>query len=311
MRIFDLHADIGYDILNRRLKGQKGVLRGHHLPKLLSGEVMGVGMVSFFEGHENLKHAQAMVGFLHDEIRLNADLCVPYLKGDMHPSKINACMTIEGMCFIHRKPEETLQWLYDQGVRIASLTWNDENALATGVHGNPSRGLTALGKRAICKMNDLNMIIDVSHTNEKSFWDILAYSKKPVIATHSNSRVLANVERNLTDQQVKALMAQGGLIGLVAARKFVSSEEALQNAKTLAQHAQRYKMLGSIDQIAIGFDYMDYLEGAYGRKAMTHDLEDATMSQNLVKALLESGFNETEVEKITWFNAVNFLKAQL
>lgn len=311
MRIFDLHADIGYDIYHRHQAEQQDVLKYHHLPKLIQGEVMGVGMVSFFEGHEDLKQAKSMVSFLRDEIARNADVCEPYLKGELHPSKINACMTVEGMCFIHRKPEETLQWLYDQGVRIASLTWNDENALATGVKGNPSRGLTTLGQRAIRKMNELHMVIDVSHTNEKSFWDILAQSKKPVIATHSNSRILANVERNLTDQQARALMAQGGLIGLVAARKFVASDEALQNARTLANHALHYKALGSVEHIAIGFDYMDFLEGDYGRKAMTPDLEDATMSQNLVRALLELGFSEEEVEKICWKNSAQFLKAQL
>lgn len=311
MRIFDLHADIGYDLLNQAEKGQHNRLQEHHLPKLLTGEVMGVGMVSFFEGHEDLKRAKAMVSLLHDEITKAEAWMMPYLKGDLHPTKINAFMTLESMCFIKRQPELILDWMYGQGVRCGSLTWNEENALATGVKGNPSRGLTKLGKRAIRHMNQIGMVIDVSHANEKSFWDILETSNKPVIATHSNSRVFAQVDRNLTNQQAQALMAKGGLIGLVAARKFVSSEDALQNAKTLAQHARHYVSLGTIDRIAVGFDYMDYLEGDYGRKAMASDLQDATQSQNLIQALLSEGFTQTEVEKIAWGNVARFLKEQL
>ena len=74
---------------------------------------------------------------------------------------------------IHEDVEEKIQWLYDEGNRIGSLCWNDQNALATGNSGDPTRGLTDLGKQAIAKMNELHMIVDVSHANEKTF---LGYS---------------------------------------------------------------------------------------------------------------------------------------
>ena len=233
MEIFDLHADIGMDVLSKKLKGEKDILKTHHLDKLAQGNILGVGMACFFEGHENWQTAQAMVSALKEELEQNQDRLHFYKGQALVKDRLNAMITIEGMCFIEDEPETHLDWLYEQGARIGSLCWNDENALATGVKGNPLRGLTDLGKRAIQHMNKLNMIIDVSHTNEKSFWDVLDTSTKPVIATHSNARQLSNVDRNLTDQQIKALIQNEGLIGLVAARWFVSKDESIQNANQL------------------------------------------------------------------------------
>jgi len=149
-------------------------------------------------------------------------------------------------------------------------------------------------------MNQLNMIIDISHTNEKSFWDIITLSDKPVIATHSNTRYLSNVDRNLTDQQVSAIIQNKGLIGLVAAKRFVSLNETLQNTKELARHASHIKSLGGINNIAIGFDYMDFLEGDFGSFSMASDLQDASESQNLISALFDEGFTQEEVEMIAY-----------
>lgn len=310
MKIFDLHADIGYDILNRKQE-DPNAFRNHHLPKLLKGEVMAVGMVSFFEGTETLEYAKNMVSYLREQILTNSDLVLPYYGGDLHSTKINALMTVEGMCYIHDHVEETLDWLYDQGVRIASLTWNEENDLATGTKGNPARGLTEMGIKAVHHMNKIGMIIDVSHLNEKSFWDVLEHSSKPIIATHSNTRVYANVDRNLTNQQVKALINQKGLMGLNAAKYFVHDDETLQNVHYLAKHAQVMADLGGIECIAVGFDYMDYLNPPFGRDVMAKEIQDASESQNLISALYKLGFTEHEVQKIAYQNVLDFLTINL
>ena len=107
--------------------------------------------------------------------------------------------------------------MYAQGVRLASLCWNDENDLATGVKGNLEHGLHPLGREVVEEMISLNMIIDVSHTNEKTFWDIMSYKDAHVIATHSNIRDLCNHPRNLWKQQAEAILDRGGLIGMNSA----------------------------------------------------------------------------------------------
>ena len=311
MKIFDLHADIGMHVLAQKNKNETDILKQYHIDKLTKGGIFGVGMACFFEGHETKEIAIQMVKSLREEINQNLDTLNWYRGGSLDQSRINAMMTVEGMCFIDENPEEMIDWLYEQGVRIGSLSWNDENALSTGVRGNPLRGLTDLGRRAIARMNELGMIVDISHTNEKSFWDILTFSKKPVIATHSNSRLLSNVDRNLTDQQILALIQNKGLIGLVAAKKFVSQEESRQNSLELAKHASHIKKLGGINNLAIGFDYMDFLEGDFGRFSMASDLQDASDSQNFIKALMDEGFSESEIEKIAYLNVESFLNDYL
>lgn len=310
MKLFDTHADIGMDVLIKVEEGKSDILKQYHLDKFKAGGVAGVNMACFFEGHETLKTGKKMIEELRKEIDQNKDTIHLSLDGSINLDKLTAIMSIEGMCFIKQQPEKILEWAYSQGVRIGSLAWNDTNALATGTKGDPSRGLTALGKRAIKHMNTLNMIVDVSHTNEKSFYDILEVSTKPIMATHSNARALCNVDRNLTDQQIKAITQQGGLIGLVAARYFVHEKEDQQTAHTLAMHAKHIASLSSHEHICIGFDYMDFLSD-FGRKAMTADLQDATYSQNLVHALLEVGFSQVEVEDIAFNNFVAFLQKNL
>lgn len=308
MRIFDCHADIGVDVYTKHQQGMTDIIKTHHLEKMKKGQVFGCGMASFFEGKETLKTAKAMVSLLKQEIQMNQNDLILMTSGDVNPYKINALMTLEGMCFIQDDPEPILDWMYEQGIRIGSLTWNDENALSTGIAGNPLRGLTDLGKRAIKHMNSLKMIVDVSHTNEKSFWDIMDTSTKPVMATHSNARALSQVDRNLSDQQIKAIALKGGLIGLVSASRFISLNPDEQTAASLAKHALYIKNLVGIDHLCIGFDYMDFLSG-YQRNGL--DLNDASESQNFVLALNEAGFSPEELEKICWGNITSFLKKQL
>lgn len=311
MKLFDLHADIGMHVLSQINKNETDILKRYHIDKLKQGGILGVGMACFFEGHETKETAIKMVKSLKHEIESNPDTIKAYTSGSFDETRINAMMTVEGMCFIKENPEEMIDWLYQQGVRIGSLSWNDENALSTGVKGNPLRGLTDLGKRTIKRMNEISMIVDISHTNEKSFWDIISLSEKPVIATHSNARILSNVDRNLSNQQILALIKNKGLIGLVAAKRFVSIEESKQNARELAKHANHIKMLGGMDHLAIGFDYMDFLEGDFGRFSMASDLQDASESQNFIRALFEEGFTEDEVKKIAYLNVQRFFNEHL
>lgn len=304
MKIFDAHADIGFDVLDKHLKGETDILKKHHIDKWISGEVYGLGMASFFKGDESLEIAKAMVEQLLIEIHQNPESLYPYLSGPFHPTKINALMTLEGMCYIDQDPETVLDWMYQKGIRIGSLTWNETNALSTGISGTPLRGLTALGMRTVRHMNQIKMIVDVSHTNEKSFWDILDVSDQPVMATHSNARALSNVDRNLSDQQIKAIALKGGLIGLVSAKRFISLVDGENTAAMLAKHALHIKDLVGIEHLCIGFDYMDFLKG-YQRNGI--DLNDASQSQNLVKAFEDIGFSQDDIKKVCWENLETFL----
>ncbi|MFR5598145.1 MAG: dipeptidase, partial [Holdemania filiformis] len=298
MRIFDLHADIGWDILRKHEQGRTHVLREEHLPKLIKGEVLGVGIASYFEGSEDWGRMQKMVLAARQEIEENLD-AVTWIKSkaDLEESgKPQVVMTVEGMCGIRDQAEEKIQWLYDQGVRIASLCWNDENALATGVKGTVTRGLTEEGRKAVRKMDELGMILDVSHTNEKTFWDMVEVVRGPLIATHSNTRALCEVHRNLTDQQIMAIAAKGGVIGLNAARNFIDSNPEHQDALHLAAHGRHIADLVGVEHLAVGFDFMDFFEDH--ATSMGTNLTSALQAQNLIQGLRAQGFSEDECQAI-------------
>ncbi len=311
MKIFDLHADIGWDILRKHEQGRTHVLREEHLPKLLKGEVLGVGIASYFEGSEDWDRMQKMVLAVRQEIEENLD-AVTWIKSraDLEESgKQQVVMTVEGMCGIRDQAEEKIQWLYDQGVRIASLCWNDENALATGVKGTVTRGLTGEGRKAVQKMDELGMILDVSHTNEKTFWDMVEVVRGPMIATHSNTRALCEVHRNLTDQQIMAIAAKGGVIGLNAARNFIDSNPEHQDALHLAAHGRHIADLVGVEHLAVGFDFMDFFEDH--ATSMGRDLTSALQAQNLIQGLRVQGFSEAECQAIGYDNALRVLRQTL
>ena len=306
-----MHADIGWDILRKHEQGRTHVLREEHLPKLIKGEVLGVGIASYFEGSEDWGRMQKMVLAARQEIEENLD-AVTWIKSkaDLEESgKPQVVMTVEGMCGIRDQAEEKIQWLYDQGVRIASLCWNDENALATGVKGTVTRGLTEEGRKAVRKMDELGMILDVSHTNEKTFWDMVEVVRGPLIATHSNTRALCEVHRNLTDQQIMAIAAKGGVIGLNAARNFIDSNPEHQDALHLAAHGRHIADLVGVEHLAVGFDFMDFFEDH--ATSMGTNLTSALQAQNLIQGLRAQGFSEDECQAIGYDNALRVLRQTL
>lgn len=308
MKLVNLHDDLGYDILNRKKSGETDSLKKLHLPKLKKGELYVNAVSCFFSGTESWQDMQEMVLEAKRQI---VDSGANFLKrgSKIADDKLNLFITVEGMCGIDDDVEERIQWLNDHDVLISSLCWNEENALATGVKGNEEHGLSELGLRAIKKMNELSMILDVSHLNDKSMAQAIEASKLPVIATHSNARSLCNHPRNLTDDQLKTIISNGGLVGMNAARYFVDEDLDKQDVLHLAKHAYYIKELCGVEGIAIGFDYMDYLEGYNG--AMTKGLESADVSQNFILALTKVGFKHEEIEKIAYGNALDFFSLYL
>ena len=273
--------------------------------------MLGVGIASYFEGSEDWDRMQKMVLAARQEIEENLD-AVTWIKSraDLEESgKQQVVMTVEGMCGIRDQAEEKIQWLYDQGVRIASLCWNDENALATGVKGTVTCGLTEEGRKAVRKMDELGMILDVSHTNEKTFWDMVEVVRGPLIATHSNTRALCEVHRNLTDQQIMAIAAKGGVIGLNAARNFIDSNPEHQDALHLAAHGRHIADLVGVEHLAVGFDFMDFFEDH--ATSMGTDLTSALQAQNLIQGLRAQGFSEDECQAVGYDNALRVLRQTL
>ncbi len=305
MKIFDLHADLSEALKVHPDEDQ--VLNTYWVERFNAGEIRYTSAASFFAGDESWEFMQNLVTRVKNDIESShAKRILTKEDLDENATEITYLQTIEGMCGIREDVSAKVEWLYNQGNRIGSLEWNDENALATGNFGNPARGLTELGREAISKMNELHFIVDVSHANEKTFWDIMDASSLPVVATHSNAKALCYVERNLTDQQIRVLAQKGGLIGLNACAGFIHPEKEKQDAWHLAKHARYIANLVGVEHVAVGFDL-----GSYYGNHDKHNIHEPEQAQNFISGLRKEGFPEDEIEDIAYRNVIRFLQKWL
>lgn len=307
MRIFNLHDDIGEGIRLQKEQNQELNFRESHISRLKKGGIYYSSAACWFRGSESWEDMEAEITLTKQEIEEKSKLI---LKGDNLSETCRQpqfLLAVEGMCGIDSHVKKRIRWMYEQGVRLASFTWNEFNTLATGVGGDPGRGLTKKGRKAVRIMNELKMIIDVSHANEHTFWDIINETERPVIASHSNSRSLCIHERNLTDEQIIAIAEKGGLIGLNSYGPFISEQKKNRNGEGLAKHARYITSIVGHEHVACGFDFMDYL----GEEDSTADITKAEEAQNFLKALQEEHFSEEEIKDIAYRNAFRFLKENL
>ena len=301
MKIADLHADIGYDLL--RYKGVHNRFETEHLSKLKQGEVAYCSIANYFDGSQTLEEMKEMMD--HALEIIEASDAVLLKTGDDFKDKTGVFMTVEGMCGVKDEPEQWVQFMKDHHVLIASLCWNEANALAKGAKGCADYGLTDLGRRVIELMEEQNIILDVSHVSDDAFYDIMKAAKKPVFATHSNARALCNAARNQKDDQIDMIGKTGGLIGMNGYVNFISEDPEKQDADHLAQHARYIADRIGVEHVALGFDFMDYFDDGDGK--MAKGLESAASAQNMVEALRKY-FTEKEVEMICYQNVCNFFQ---
>lgn len=310
MKLFDLHGDIGYAVMKLRALHQQNIIAEHQLGKRKLGGFQWLCAASYFEGSESWADMQAMILALREEIAQCHEVDIVkqgYQLDDANA--LNMILSVEGMCGIREQVEEKIDWLHEHDIKLASLAWNDENALATGVKGNPNRGLSVLGKRVIQRMGEHGMIVDVSHANEKTFWDIMDCAKSPVIATHSNARALCDHPRNLYDEQLTAIADNGGLVGVVCAGAFVNKKRENQDVAHLVQHIQYLKALIGMEHIALGCDFMDDYDNA--QDTMLTDLNSPKDAQKIIIELRKQGFDEAEIKQLAYENAYHFFMKHL
>lgn len=225
------------------------------------------------------------------------DVITNYAKG-----KISALLTIEEGGILNNNITR-VDKLYEEGVRLITLTWNHENCI-----GYPNskeeivmqKGLKPFGVEVVEKMNELGMIIDVSHLSDGGFWDVMKYSKKPVIASHSNARSLCNHPRNLSDDMIGALAAKGGIIGINLYPYFIN-KNGKATVEGIADHVWHMYQTGGEDIVAIGTDFDGFDEG---------ELEIAHIGEieKLYDAMKRRGFTHRQMEKFWSGNAIRVMK---
>jgi membrane dipeptidase len=263
--------------------------------------------------------------------------------------KIAALLGLEGGYAIDERLENVERY-YKAGVRYMSPAWSVSTSWAGSSSDEigQTKGLNDFGKKVIQEMNRLGMMVDVSHVSDKTFWDIVTISTKPVVATHSACRAIADVPRNLTDEMIRALAKTGGVVNVIfypehiepgwsRKKKRLDSEIAsmVQQAsdaekgdavhKKLArdrvrqeEYAQRLpsvsvsRIVDHIDHIVklVGIDHVGIGSDFDGVQVTTSDLASVADLPNLTRELLRRGYSESDVDKILGGNMLRLMEAQ-
>lgn len=337
--VVDMHLDLAGEILLRHQMGEQNVLFERYLP---SFDQAGIRLIasSIYVPTEDLDQAwtnvQMQIGLLKGEITAcNAELAqqkaVAYRRVRLVRSghdlthlirgqELGILLYMEGLDAIG-KDVDKLNELFAQGVRGASLTWSRPNVLANGCckaseYHQVQGGLSADGKRALKRLEDLSMFLDVSHLNDDGFEDVCRLAERPFAATHSNSRIVYDHYRNLTDEQLQCLAVEGGMTGLNGCQ-YLTGSTAGNHLEMLCRHVEHEVSQIGAGYVGFGFDLCDSYDEAKaelrGRKVLSKDdcLTGHAQIPLVTAAILQRGMMEENVIKIMGKNWLHYLKKVL
>ena len=308
--VFDFHCDTTHALLGNDLR-EFGSLKNnnHHIDLTRASQLPGYAqcfacftttgdaILKGLQPHELFERELAV--FMR-EIESNKEVVQQAFSTqdvvkNLEDGKMSAILTIEGPAGFGYDLE-LLEDLHKIGFRITTLGWNEENVLTGScVTGG---GLTDAGKAFVDEAQRLGMLIDVSHISDEGFWDIIHRTKAPVIATHSNSRSIHNVPRNLTDDMFRAIMETDGLTGINLYPGFLGENASLD---TVCDHIFHFlEMDTSGKHIALGGD----LDGINKLPVGFAGIESYG---DLATSLLARGLDADLVMNIFWNNALRVL----
>ena len=243
-----------------------------------------------------------------------------------------------------------LRRLHAAGVRYMTLTWNNGNSwagAAAGTNNTRTQGLTEYGREIVREMNRIGILIDISHVSDSTFWDAVATSTKPVIASHSSARALATHRRNLTDDMLRAVAKTGGVVNVNFFSQFIDStyinryaaieprlraeDRRLREAGTPNEQirtqviALRQQLLDSIPDtpLSVLIDHIDHIAKVAGVDhvgigsdfdgvtALPIGMEDVTRLPRIAQALLDRGYRDDDVKKIIGGNMLRVLESAI
>lgn len=206
-----------------------------------------------------MKRAMQIIDRFYKELETYKDdimLCCNYsdIENAFSDGKIAAMLSIEGGEAL-QGDLGALRNFYRLGVRSICLTWNYRNEIADGVKDDESGGgLTPFGRKVIKEMNNLGMLVDLSHISEKGFWDVIETTTKPIIVSHSNARAICSHPRNLYDDQIEVVAKNGGVIGINLYPDFLN-DTTQASMKDVIKHIEYIISLAGPDHIGIGADF--------------------------------------------------------
>lgn len=328
--IVDMHSDVHLDVIRSRSQGETRVLERRHFPRWKKGGAHVVVLNSMARfGLDTYPYRTSPVhNFLHmadailQEVAESPDHFLLILQPDdilraQKEGKIGVLLGVEGA----EPVEQDLGFLrcyYRLGLRIITLTWHQRNQVADGVAEPSNSGLSNFGRALLKEMNQLGMLIDVSHLSKSGVKDVIELSEQPVMASHSNARVICEDQRNLDDWQIKGIAEKGGMVGVVFLGRFVAPQNP--TISHVLDHVDHIAKLIGADRVGMGPDYTDFCQDMIisARRAGGPNLpinvsdipyadgvEDVTKLINFTKGLVSRGYTDEEIRGIL---GENFLR---
>lgn len=306
--VFDLHCDTAYSLLGSNFR-QCGSLKsnsGHiDLDRAATLDAYAQCFACFttkeHPGVSSTELFERELATINRELERNSNLIKQaYSAADIETNKSNgimsAILTIEGPAGFGYDPE-LLYDLHLVGFRMSTLGWNESNPLTGScVTGG---GLTDLGRAYVRYAQELGMLIDVSHISDEAFWNILDITEAPIVASHSNSRSICNVKRNIDDAMFLEICKTGGICGINFYKEFLGKDTTID---TVCDHIFHFLELDPEGKhIALGGD----LDGC---DALPEDFNGIQDYPKLAIRLIERGLTEEMIENIFWNNALEVMK---
>jgi membrane dipeptidase len=315
--IVDLHFDLPMDLYEKRER--ENVLETEFSSELEAGNIGVVGVAIYIEDRylpdAGLRVALDQIARLYAETQAcqRFAICKTYhdIEKARKEGKIALLITMEGV-----EPLGTdlnlLRVFYELGVRSIGLTHARSNAAGHGgifaSSGSSREGVTEFGRDLVRECEVLGVIIDLAHINPAGFNDVLSMTTKPPIVSHTNVRRYYDIERNISDDQIKIIGERRGVIGVNSV--LVSAKEEESTLDRYVDHIEHIANLIGIEGVAIGFDFFEFIYSQWPESAKRElaekfttpqfipDLRNHSHARNLTRKLIERGFSDDQIEKI-------------
>ncbi len=324
--VIDMHFDLPMDLYEKRDRGN--VLETEFLTEFQGGNISVVGAAIYVEDRylpeKALRVALDQIARLYAETAASTRfaICKSYreVQEARETSRIALLITMEGVEPLGTDLNQ-LRVFYELGVRSIGLTHARSNAAGHGgifaASGSLREGLTMFGRDVVRECETLGVIIDLAHINPAGFEEILSLTTKPPIVSHTNVRRYYDIERNLSDQQIKMIGERSGVVGVNSILVSPRAEESTLDR--YVDHIEHIANLIGIAGVGIGFDFFEFIYRQWPESRQNElaakfttphfipDLTNHSNARNLTRKLIERGFSDADIGKILRDNWLRIL----
>ena len=315
--VIDMHFDLPMDLYEKR--AQSNVIAKEFLPEFEAGGIGIIGAALYIEDRylpeRGLQVALDQIARLYAEAEKSKRCVVcrthQEISRALQSNKVAFLITMEGVEPLG-DDSDLLRAFFELGVRMIGLTHARTNAAGHGgifaASGSSPEGLTPFGRDVVRECERLGVIIDLAHINPAGFKDIADLTSNPLIVSHTNSRKFYNVERNISDDQIKMIGERRGVIGINSV--LVSPKKSESTLDCFVDHIEHVADLIGIDCVGIGFDFFEFIYRQWPEEKkkwlaenlttphFIPDLVNHSHARNLTRKLIERGFKDRDIEKI-------------